>query len=118
MIVIWFHESFLPESGADVKIAIVPLLALMLAGCAWFGPQDAERTTLQFQTGVTRETEVIARLGQPNVTTWGPKGTVVDVYKFIPASALPPGDAMAGSSDISLTFDSNGILLAYSHTAP
>jgi hypothetical protein len=97
-----------------MKTAIVSLLAVALSGCAWFGPEDTERVTLQFEKGVTTESEVTAKLGQPNVTTWMPDGTVVEVYTFVPAAGDPKSDSTARSRVMTITFDRARKLLSYS----
>jgi hypothetical protein len=102
--------------GEDVKIAAASFLAFALTGCAWVGPQAAERGTLQFENGVTTQSEVIAKLGQPNETTWLPNGTVVDVYTFVPAADIPATDGTSRSRVITVTFDSAGKLLSYSNS--
>jgi len=99
-----------------MKIALASLLALALSGCAWFGPEDVERPALQFENGVTTESEVTAKLGQPNVTTWMPDGTVVEVYTFVAAAGSPTGDSTARSRVITFTFDRARKLLSYSGT--
>jgi hypothetical protein len=94
-----------------MKAAYVPFLAIALSGCAWFGPQDdAQPGTLQFEKGVTTQSEIFARLGQPNETRWLPDGTVVDIYRFVPT-----GDASARMRVMTITFDSSGKLLSYSN---
>ncbi len=97
-----------------MKSAIIPFLALTLAGCAWSGPQDAEQGSLQFEAGVTTQSEVFARLGQPNETTWRPDGTIVDVYVFVPVADMPAANAR--SRVITVKFDSSGKLLSYSNS--
>jgi hypothetical protein len=94
-----------------MKAAYVPFLAIALSGCAWFGPQDAQPGTWQFEKGVTTQSEIFARLGQPNETRWLSDGTVVDIYRFVPT-----GDASARMRVMTITFDSNGKLLSYSNT--
>jgi hypothetical protein len=94
-----------------VKAAYVPFLAIALSGCAWFSPEEAAQpVTLQFEKGVTTQSEVMARLGQPNETNWLPDGTVVDIYRFVPA-----GGASTQSRVMTITFDSGGKLLSYSN---
>jgi hypothetical protein len=98
------------------KTAVAVLLALALSGCTWFGPENTERAILQFEKGVTTESEVAARLGQPNVTTWMPDGTVVDVYTFVPAAGSPKRGTTARSRVMTIIFDRAGKLLSYSST--
>lgn len=68
---------------------------------------------MQFENGVTTQSEVIAKLGQPNETTWLPNGTVVDVYTFVAAAGLPASGGATRSRVITFTFDSAGKLLSY-----
>ncbi len=48
-----------------MKYLISTLLVLLLAGCAASGTQVSEQAATQFKEGVTREPEIIAKLGQP-----------------------------------------------------
>ena len=99
----------------NVKAAVIAMLAFALEGCAWSDSEKPERGTLQFEKGMTSESEVIGRLGQPNETSWLPDGTVVDVYTFAPIGASA-ASGQSPSRELTVTFDSKGKLLSYSNT--
>ncbi len=99
-----------------MRIAIVCLALLGLAGCAWLAPTGVPRGTLQFEQGVTTESQIAGRLGQPNVTTWMPDGTKVEVYTFLPAAGGQPDVLPARSKVLTITFDRTGRLLSFSST--
>jgi hypothetical protein len=78
----------------------------------------------QFQRGVTPESYIVAKLGQPNGRTIKDDGTIVDAYvythaapdavDFVPIIGTLAGGAHGKTLTVTFTFDSKGIYQSYS----
>ena len=100
--------------------------ALALGGCTSTGVQVDESALTSFQKGKTTINDVVAKLGQPTSNMLMDSGQRVIVYSYIQAQARPEsfipiigplvGGADSRFSNVSLTFDQNGILKTYSST--
>lgn len=95
------------------------LLVAMIYGCASTGVEVNNEQLSQFKEGVTTESEVVAKLGQPNTVSQTPHGkTLIYVYAHAqarPASFIPIVGIFAGGADVRSTsatfnFDKSGVL--------
>jgi hypothetical protein len=99
------------------------VLALGLTGCMSSGREVTYQEAAQFQKGVTTESEVIARLGQPNSIARLGDGTTIIVYAhieaspdavdYVPVVGLFAGGASAHSTTVTFTFGTDGRLRDY-----
>lgn len=93
---------------------------LALAGCASTGTQVTSADMASFVPGQTTESQVIARLGEPNSASVSPDGSRTDIYIYAHASAnaaslipvvgLLAGGATSKSTTATFMFDNRGIL--------
>ncbi len=88
------------------KISLVTVL-VAIAGCAASGTQVSESVATQFKDGVTRESEIVSRLGKPNsVTLSGSTKTIAYVgvqFKVKTESFVPFIGPLVGGSDYQVT---------------
>ena len=101
-------------------------LALAISGCATTGVQVDESALISFEKGKTTINDVIARLGQPTSNILLNTGQRIIGYTYVQAQARPEsfipiigplvGGADSRFSNVSLTFDQNGVLESYSST--
>jgi outer membrane protein assembly factor BamE (lipoprotein component of BamABCDE complex) len=107
-------------------ICVLLPIALAVSGCTSTGVQVDENALTSFQKGKTTVNEVIARLGQPTSNILLNTGQRIIGYTYIQAQARPEsfipiigplvGGADSHFSNVSLTFDQNGILQSFSST--
>ena len=105
--------------------ALIPL-TLALSSCTSTGVQVDERALTSFEKGKTTIADVVARLGQPTSNMLLNTGQRIIGYTYIQAQARPEsfipiigplvGGADSHFSNVSLTFDRNGVLESYSST--
>jgi outer membrane protein assembly factor BamE (lipoprotein component of BamABCDE complex) len=104
------------------KIAAL-LSAIFLSGCISSGTKVTDDQMMQFRKGMTTESEVIARLGQPNGTSRASDGTITDVYMYvhatpdavdyIPVVGLLAGGATGKSNTVTFIFTPDRVLKDY-----
>ena len=104
----------------------VILVSLALSGCTSTGVQVGESALTSFEKGKTTVNEVVARLGQPTSNILLNTGQRIIGYTYVQAQARPEsfipiigplvGGADSHFSNVSLTFDQNGVLQSYSST--
>ncbi len=102
------------------------LFALALSDCTSTGAQVDEGALASFQKGKTTINEVVARLGQLTSNILMDTGQRIIGYTYVQAQARPEsfipiigplvGGADSHFSNVSLTFDQNGVLLSYAST--
>jgi outer membrane protein assembly factor BamE (lipoprotein component of BamABCDE complex) len=90
------------------------------AGCVSSGTKVDTDQLAQFKSGVTTESEIVAKLGPPNTSMTEPDGTKMDMYmyhsmkqnaaNFIPYVGLFKGGASTHSQTVTFTFDKGGLL--------
>jgi outer membrane protein assembly factor BamE (lipoprotein component of BamABCDE complex) len=107
-------------------ICVLMPIALVVSGCTSTGVQVDENALTSFQKGKTTVNEVIARLGQPTSNILLNTGQRIIGYTYIQAQARPEsfipiigplvGGADSHFSNVSLTFDQNGVLQSYAST--
>jgi len=100
--------------------------ALILCGCVSSGTKVTAEQASQFVKGTTTETQVIAKLGEPNSRSAASDGTLTFVYFYVRASAdaatyVPIVGAFAGgargsSNMATFIFGPDKILKDYSTT--
>lgn len=105
---------------------LVVALALGLTGCVSVGTKVTDDQARQFQRGVTTESEIVAKLGQPNQHTIKDDGTILDAYvyshaspnavDFVPIVGMLAGGAHGQTLIVTFTLDSKGIYQSYSST--
>ena len=101
-------------------------LTLAIGGCTSTGVQVDESALTSFEKGKTTISEVVARLGQPTSNILLNTGQRIIGYTYVQAQARPEsfipiigplvGGADSRFSNVSLTFDRNGVLESYSST--
>ncbi|MBP6013481.1 MAG: hypothetical protein KBA31_14745 [Alphaproteobacteria bacterium] len=101
-------------------------LALAISGCTSTGVQVDESALTSFEKGTTTISDVIARLGKPTSNILLNTGQRIIGYTYIQAQARPEsfipiigplvGGADSHFSNVSLTFDQNGVLQSYAST--
>ena len=101
-------------------------LARALSCCTSTGVQVNERALTSFEKGKTTINDVFARLGQPTSNILLNTGQRIVGYTYVQAQARPEsfipiigplvGGADSRFSNVSLTFDRNGVLESYSST--
>lgn len=101
-------------------------LVLAISGCTSTGVQVDESALTSFEKGKTTIDDVIARLGQPTSNILLNTGQRIIGYTYIQAQARPEsfipiigplvGGADSHFSNVSLTFDQNGVLQSYAST--
>lgn len=102
-----------------MKRTLILALAVALAGCMSAGKQVAPEAALQFKEGITTETEILSKLGQPTGMSMH-SGKKFLTYSGMQmqmkgASFIPIVGAFAGGSDYKMSMaiyqiDSNGVL--------
>lgn len=108
------------------EIGIVVALCVILSGCMSSGTQVTDQQAAQFQKGVTTESDVIARLGEPDSITKQMDGSAILVYMhvearpnavdYVPIVGLFAGGATSTTTAVSFTFDASGRLRGYTST--
>ena len=118
--------NHLPTTWNLMKYVLSALLVLILAGCAASGTQVSEQAATQFKEGETRESEIIAKLGQPTSVSLingkrmlGYAGTQVKVKG---ATFIPIVGGFIGGADSKFTvatyqIDSDGVLEKIMYTS-
>lgn len=102
---------------------VLIVVSIVLTGCVSSGTEVSYQQASQFQKGVTTESDVIAKLGQPNSVARLGNGTSVIVYAhieaspnavdFVPIVGLLAGGATAHATTVTFTFDATGRLSDY-----
>lgn len=96
-----------------------------LGGCASAGVQVSKADATQFTEGVSTETEIVKKLGQPSAVTTSAKGktlTYTGAYcatrasTFIPLVGLFTGGMDCQSSSVVYELDSSGVLRQVTHS--
>ena len=110
-----------------LRIATLVAGTIMLSGCISSGTKVTDEQMAQFQKGVTKEDEVIARLGKPNSTARASDGTITDIYMyvhatpdavdFVPVVGLLAGGATGTSNTVTFVFTPDRVLKDYSSAA-
>lgn len=105
---------------------IMILLIITLSGCVSMGTPVSDSQMSMLKNGVTTESDVIARLGQPNGVGKTSDGKKVLTYNyahasptaisFVPIVGLFAGGSNVQSTIVTLNFDQAGILQDYSST--
>lgn len=108
-----------------VRVCLAAMI-LALAGCVSAGTMVTDDQARQFQRGVTSESLIVAKLGQPNARTVRADGGIVDAYvythaapdavTFVPVVGLFAGGAHGKTLTVVFTFDAHGIYQSYSST--
>jgi outer membrane protein assembly factor BamE (lipoprotein component of BamABCDE complex) len=109
-----------------MKNLLISALLLTLTGCVSMGTQVSDENMSALKKGVTTESEVQAKLGQPNAISKLSDGKKIYVYSyvhasptaasFIPVVGIFAGGSNAQSTSVTLTFNQVGILQDYSST--
>ena len=109
-----------------MKKIVAVLLLGTLFGCATAGREVTEAQLAGFEKGKTTQSEVTAKLGQPNSSTVMMNGQRSISYAFVhaqarPESFIPIVGAFVGGADSRVTvttfiFNTDGTLDTFTHT--
>lgn len=108
------------------RIVLVPLLAVMLAGCVTAGTKVDPNVVAGFKPGVTTLSDARAALGPANNTTTLPDGGTVLIYawthaaangaSYIPIAGPFVGKSNAQTQSATLFFDKDGKFVRETHS--
>lgn len=108
------------------RIALVPLLAVMLVGCITTGTKVDPAVVNKFQPGITTLDDARKALGPANNTSSMPDGGTVLVYMWVHAAAngasyIPfagpfVGKSTAQTQSSTLIFDKDGKFVRETHS--
>jgi outer membrane protein assembly factor BamE (lipoprotein component of BamABCDE complex) len=103
-----------------MKIPLILLTCLFLAGCVTSGRELDPNAVAQIQKGRTNRSQVLQLLGQPQSISTDGNGTEVFVYMFVHAAATPVtyvpiagafvGGANSRSQLVTVVFAQGGIV--------
>ena len=72
-----------------MKIALVAVLAIAIAGCSSVGTPIAQEKVNQIKLGLTTEPDLLLLFGNPSRKTIDPSGTIVLTWVYSNASTKP-----------------------------
>lgn len=110
----------------NLRLTIV-IAAAALAGCASAGVRVSEDQVAQLNRSNSTYADVVARLGQPTMTTLNSDGSRTAIYSYAetrirPQTLIPFVGAFVGGADthsntVSFNFDREGKLVNHSSSA-